>query len=87
MRCGDREGNPNVFGRRYREELLALSGDRGGRGILKRHAGQVSWLEVSDERELTDLDTREQEKAMREKRETESKKEVENTGKWPGKKF
>ncbi len=87
VRCGDREGNPNVFGRRYREELLALSGDRGGRGILKRHAGQVSWLEVSDERELTDLDTREQEKAMREKRETESKKEVENTGKWPGKKF
>ena len=78
VRCGSREGNPNLFGKRYREELLALTGDRGGRGILNHHAGRVSWLEVSDEKELADLDTREQEKALREGRAAEGKKGAEN---------
>lgn len=30
-------GNPVIFHRRYREELLALRGDRGGRAVLAQH--------------------------------------------------
>ena len=30
-------GNPAIFHRRYREELLALRGDVGGRRVLERH--------------------------------------------------
>lgn len=32
-----RPGNPAVFHRRFREELLALRGDAGGRRVLERH--------------------------------------------------
>lgn len=31
-------GNPAVFHRRFRPELLALTGDTGGRQVLRRHA-------------------------------------------------
>lgn len=32
-----RSGNPVIFSRRYREELLALTGDQGGKLVLRRH--------------------------------------------------
>ena len=34
-------GNPVLFHRRYREELLALRGDVGGRAVLARHPEQL----------------------------------------------
>lgn len=57
LRCGDRTGNPNIFSRKYREELLALTGDVGGKAVLRRFPEDVSFLEV-EPRELMDIDVR-----------------------------
>lgn len=41
----------------YKDELLALSGDRGGKRVMKAHMDQVHFFEVEEERELWDVDT------------------------------
>lgn len=51
-----RPGNPTVFYRTWRRDLLALRGDVGGRRILKAHPSEVFWYEVPLE-ELQDIDT------------------------------
>lgn len=55
--CGNARGNPAVFGSMYREELLALEGDRGGSVIMRRHQENLWLLEVSGD-ELKDIDVR-----------------------------
>ena len=57
VRCGDTVGNPTWFSREYREELLALTGDRGGRRILKKYPEEVVYYEIGDEGEIMDIDT------------------------------
>lgn len=52
-------GNPVIFSGRYRNELLSLTGDVGGKRILKRHLDDVYRYEVTDERELLDIDSHE----------------------------
>lgn len=52
-----RRGNPAVFHKRYREELLALTGDKGGSQIIKRYPGQVMEYPASP-KELADIDCR-----------------------------
>lgn len=48
-------GNPAIFHRRFREELLALQGDTGGRRVLERHQSErFLWPGPA----LPDLDTR-----------------------------
>lgn len=54
---GQRLGNPALFSMKYREELLALTGDQGGRAVLRRH--QCRCIAVSDEKELADIDRKE----------------------------
>lgn len=49
-------GNPAVFGERYVPELLALTGDRGGRQIMERYPEDVWEMEIGNGRELLDLD-------------------------------
>ncbi|MDO5416495.1 MAG: NTP transferase domain-containing protein, partial [Lachnospiraceae bacterium] len=53
-----RRGNPVIFQRRYREELLSLKGDRGGSQIMKRYPEEVMEYQV-DGKELEDIDSRE----------------------------
>lgn len=49
-------GNPVWFSASYREELLALTGDKGGKEVLKAH-GEQAWLfPVTEEKELQDMD-------------------------------
>ena len=48
-------GNPTVFHCSWRDELLQLSGDVGGRSIMKRHPDAVFWFEISDA-ERSDFD-------------------------------
>ncbi|MGM9648709.1 MAG: NTP transferase domain-containing protein [Butyricicoccaceae bacterium] len=48
-------GNPTVFHCSRREELMKLSGDVGGRSIMKRHPDAVFWFEIS-EAERCDFD-------------------------------
>jgi len=55
---GGERGNPVWFSRKYREELLSLEGDTGGRRILKAHPEAVTLYEIADPRELSDIDTR-----------------------------
>lgn len=51
-------GNPVLFSERYAEELLGLTGDVGGKRVLKRHLNDVELFEVPAE-ELRDCDMRE----------------------------
>ena len=54
---GTKTGNPCIFSRKYYQELLGISGDKGGKQIIKRHPEDVTYLELKDARELTDVDT------------------------------
>lgn len=51
-------GHPVGFDRRFRDELLALSGDAGARAVVSAHAAAVHRYEVDDPGVLQDLDTR-----------------------------
>ena len=50
------KGNPCLFPARFFPELMALEGDRGGRGIRQAHDACVVTLEAPNE-ELRDIDT------------------------------
>lgn len=50
-------GNPVVFHRDFFPELLALTGDRGGKMVMHRHMDAVKWVEADKMSELTDIDT------------------------------
>ncbi len=52
-----RPGNPVLWDRRFFPELMALTGDVGGRGLLERHAEQVAQVEVESDAVLRDFDT------------------------------
>lgn len=59
LRCEGRPGNPCVFSSRYVPELLALTGDTGGRAVIKTHPEDVFYYDIPDPRELLDIDTKE----------------------------
>ncbi len=50
-----RPGNPTFFHKKWRPELLSLSGDTGGRKILKTHSEEIFWQEIN-ENEIFDID-------------------------------
>ena len=54
---GTKTGNPCIFSRKYYQELLEITGDKGGKQIINRHPEDVAYLEIEDARELTDVDT------------------------------
>jgi molybdenum cofactor cytidylyltransferase len=56
-RFRERLGNPAGFGRDYFGELAALSGDQGGRQVLRTHRAAVIEMEVDDAAVLYDIDT------------------------------
>ena len=51
-------GNPVVFVEKYRKELMELTGDKGGKRVVKRHMDDLYLMEVEDAEELRDLDTK-----------------------------
>lgn len=51
-------GNPCIFSRKYYPELRKLSGDKGGKRILRQHLEDAALLEIAESRELTDVDFR-----------------------------
>lgn len=55
---GMMDGNPAVFARRYEEELRKLTGDTGGKRVIRRFPEDVYRYEVDDEKELKDIDRR-----------------------------
>ena len=54
---GAKTGNPCIFSRKYYQELMEITGDKGGKQIINRHPDDVTYLEMKDARELVDIDT------------------------------
>lgn len=55
---GTRTGNPVLWDRKYFPELLKLTGDEGGRQVLRRHGDSIRIIQADPE-ELKDIDRRE----------------------------
>ena len=53
-------GNPVVFGSIYFPELIQVSGDAGGRSVVRRHQDQTIEVPVTDPAVLADIDTPEE---------------------------
>ncbi len=49
--------NPKIFSSRYKEELMCLSGDTGGRQIISAHEDDILLIEAESEDEVRDIDT------------------------------
>lgn len=49
--------NPKIFSSRYKEELMSLSGDTGGRQIIAAHSDDLLLAEAESENEVTDIDS------------------------------
>lgn len=58
--------NPVLFRRDVFPELLQLSGDRGGRGLLVKHAARTEFVEWQDGLSFMDLDVREDYERLKE---------------------
>ena len=49
-------GNPAIFAGSYRKELMELTGDKGGKKIIRAHPSDVFLLEAESADELKDID-------------------------------
>jgi molybdenum cofactor cytidylyltransferase len=56
---GTERGHPILFGRELFGELQEISGDRGGREVIRRHAGDVVVVPGESPAPLPDVDTEE----------------------------
>ena len=54
--CGGERGHPVGFARRFRDDLLALTGDGGAREILSAHPDWITLYETGDRGVLRDVD-------------------------------
>ncbi len=52
-------GNPVIFPMRFRQALLTLTGDSGGRIIIEKSGGRLKLVEIDDVRAGLDIDTKE----------------------------
>ena len=57
LRDGTHMGNPAIFARQCFVELLALQGDRGAKGVLRAHEGDLLVVDTVGPDELADADT------------------------------
>lgn len=58
VKYGDKTGNPVVFDSKYFYDLRSLRGDVGGKKVVLDNIEDVAFLEVSDKKELEDIDYR-----------------------------
>lgn len=52
-----RQGSPVCFGRLFRQELLGLQGDEGGRPVKKNHPEACVLVEIENQKLFYDIDT------------------------------
>ncbi len=57
---GGRRGSPVVFPARFREQLLALEGDTGGRAVIEQAPEMVHCVDMPDADAGIDIDTPEE---------------------------
>ncbi len=50
-------GHPVIFDMKYKQELLNLKGDTGGKHIVERHPGDVLEIEMNSQSIIEDIDT------------------------------
>lgn len=55
----NKRGNPTIFPSRFREELLNVEGDKGGRDIINKYNFLVKRIDVADEKLGRDIDREE----------------------------
>lgn len=53
----NKAGSPCIFPVKYKDELMRLTGDRGGRAVYKKHLDDVIFVQLSSELPLLDVDT------------------------------
>jgi molybdenum cofactor cytidylyltransferase len=53
-------GNPVIFSKQLKNELLELQEDQGGKAVLKKYMNQICKISASCEEELIDKDTKEE---------------------------
>lgn len=56
VKAGGRSGNPVIFSERYKEDLLSLKGDTGGKQLFRRYQDDVLYY-CADPVEISDIDT------------------------------
>lgn len=56
-RYGGHPGQPVFFPKCFEKELLSLTGDSGGRKIIRENPTRVLFLDVADDRQGMDIDT------------------------------
>jgi len=52
----DKQGNPVLFDGYWKEELIGLTGDIGGRVLIKTHPERIKKVKIPDESILLDID-------------------------------
>ena len=55
----NRNGMPTIFDAVWKKELTQLSGDTGGRELIKLNQGSVDYIQIEDDMEGLDIDTKE----------------------------
>jgi len=63
--CG-RRGHPVIFDCKYKEKLLRLKGDVGGRSVIQKYSNSVIEIRVRSEGVVKDIDTREDYQKLKE---------------------
>ena len=57
VRYAGKEGSPVLFHASLIPELQKLSGDEGGRSVIRAHREEMAFVDVEDERQMADVDT------------------------------
>lgn len=52
--------NPNIFAKKYKDDLMNLEGDKGGKKIILKNLDDLFVFEVQNHKELIDIDYKEQ---------------------------
>lgn len=55
----ERRGSPVIFPESFRNELLRLEGDQGGRAIINNNLNSVKFVELQNPKVFLDIDTKE----------------------------
>ena len=56
-RYAGKEGSPVLFHASLIPELQQLSGDEGGRSVIRAHREEMEFVDAAEERQMTDVDT------------------------------
>lgn len=67
-----RRGTPVLFARRFFSELFTVTGDEGGRSLIRRYPEEVATVNISAPHILRDIDTREDYEELRRRHNRES---------------